>query len=58
MPQRKTAYSKPEVLTLDSTEILALVGPAQGYGSLGGESDPFESVVGAGSGRYSDVNRR
>ena len=58
MPQLKNVYVKPAILTLDSTEILALVGPAQGYGAVGGQAETLESIMGSGGGRYGDVNRR
>ena len=31
----KTTYTKPEVITLKSSEILGAIGPAQGYGAAG-----------------------
>ena len=58
MRQAKDTYTKPEVLTLGSDEIVSLVGPVQGYGGVSGGSgaDLSEQMLGL-SGGTRNVNQ-
>ena len=51
MTQPKITYTKPEILTLGSDEIVRLVGPVQGYGVSGGDgADLSEQMLGPAGG--------
>ena len=46
MKQIKGTYTKPEVPTLGSDEIMRSIGPVQGYGGGGGGGDLSEQMLG------------
>ena len=51
MSQIRIAYTKPEILTLGSDDIVRLVGPVQGYGISGGNgADLSEQMLGSAGG--------
>ena len=51
MRKAKAIYTRPEILTLGSDEIVRLVGPVQGYGISGGNgADLSEQMLGPGGG--------
>lgn len=47
----KRQYQTPAVESFDSDEIVRLIGPAVGYGTLGSgvSSNPFEDMTGGSS---------
>ena len=58
MRTAKALYTKPEVLTLGSDEIVRLVGPVQGYGVSGGGGSTADLpgeilIIGGGTGEFS-----
>jgi hypothetical protein len=43
-----SAYMRPEILTLDSEDIIGHLGPAQGYGATERGESPFDTLAAPG----------
>jgi len=57
MRSQRPSYVKPEIVTLDSDQILMLVGPAQGYGVTGGAGIESPDTLIGGTTGSSQVSR-
>jgi hypothetical protein len=52
----KAEYTPPRILSLDTEEVIKILGPASGYGAAGG--DLIGEFASGGSGGTRDISQR